>query len=93
MIIDNDCVSKQAVLDTLSKYEKPCDDKLDFYLDSTLELEEEIKDLPPVTPERPKGEWKSDGRGHIYCTACKQTNVSMWKSAFCPMCGADMTGG
>lgn len=45
-----DYVSRQAVLDTLMKYEKPCDDRQDFYLDSTMEFEEEIKALPPVTP-------------------------------------------
>ena len=45
----DDCVSRQAVLDTLMKYEKPCDDRQDFYLDSTTEFEEEIKKLPPIT--------------------------------------------
>ena len=45
-----DCVSRQAVLDTLMKYEQPCDDRQDFYLDSTTEFEAEIKNLPPVTP-------------------------------------------
>ena len=48
----DDCVNRQAVLDTLMKYEKPCDDRQDFYLDSTTEFEEEIKALPPVTPTR-----------------------------------------
>lgn len=49
-IVSDDCVSRKAVLDTLMKYEKPCDDRQDFYLDSTTEFEEEIKELPPVTP-------------------------------------------
>ena len=34
--------------------------------------------------------WESDGHGHIICTACKEANVSTWKSRFCPMCGARM---
>lgn len=34
--------------------------------------------------------WESDGYGHIVCSACKEANVSTWKSRFCPMCGARM---
>lgn len=40
--------------------------------------------------ERKKGKWKFDGHGHIYCTNCGQTNVSSWRSAFCPCCGSKM---
>ena len=39
------------------------------------------------------GHWEEDGHGHIICSACKEANVSTWKSRFCPMCGADMRGG
>ena len=35
--------------------------------------------------------WESDGHGHIICSACKEANVSTWKSRFCPMCGANMS--
>lgn len=37
-----------------------------------------------------KGHWVSDGHGHIVCTACNNANVTIWKSSFCPNCGADM---
>ena len=40
--------------------------------------------------ENHKGHWEEDGHGHIICSACKEANVSTWKSRFCPMCGADM---
>ena len=36
------------------------------------------------------GHWEGDGHGHIICSACKEANVSTWKSRFCPMCGARM---
>lgn len=42
--------------------------------------------------ENHKGHWEEDGHGHIICSACKEANVSTWKSRFCPMCGADMRG-
>jgi hypothetical protein len=37
-----------------------------------------------------KGHWIDDGHGHIICTACNNANVTIWKSNFCPNCGADM---
>jgi rubrerythrin len=40
--------------------------------------------------ERKKGKWKTDGYGHIVCTACNEVNVDIWKSKYCPMCGAEM---
>ena len=40
--------------------------------------------------EQKKGHWADDGHGHIVCTACNNVNVTIWKSNFCPSCGADM---
>lgn len=37
--------------------------------------------------------WEEDGHGHIICSACKEANVSTWKSRFCPMCGCCMKEG
>lgn len=50
-----------------------------------------IDSLPPADV-RPNihARWESDGHGHIICSACKEANVSTWKSRFCPMCGARM---
>ena len=52
----------------------------------------DILSLPPVTPERPKGEWistnppgKSD---NIVCTVCGYNSIADFN--FCPNCGADM---
>lgn len=42
--------------------------------------------------ERKVGKWKSDGHGHIVCTACNEVNVTTWKSKHCPCCGAEMKG-
>ena len=40
--------------------------------------------------EQKKGHWADDGHGHIVCTYCNSANVTIWKSNFCPSCGADM---
>ena len=45
-----DCVSRQAVKEAIMKCEEPCDDDLDFYIESTIQLESLIDNLPPVTP-------------------------------------------
>lgn len=42
--------------------------------------------------ERKVGKWISDGHGHIVCTACNEVNVTIWKSKYCPCCGAEMVG-
>ena len=89
-----DCVSRQAVLDTLAKFEKPCDDRLDFYLDSTIELEEEIKELPPVSLWKPKiAHWilLKDEYGDVIeaiCSNCDNNGNHEW--SICPYCSAIM---
>ena len=59
-----------------------------------------IRELPSVTPERPKGKWidirviKSfhyDGEPRVGCSRCG--NEEEWSSNYCPNCGADMSGG
>jgi len=54
-----------------------------------LEALDAVKDLPPVQPERKKGEW-SDGYRWQRCSLCKQTGKKSWN--YCPNCGADMGG-
>ena len=49
----------------------------------------DLKKLPPVQPERKKGEW-SDGYRWQRCSLCKQTGKKSWN--YCPNCGADMGG-
>ena len=53
-----------------------------------------ISALPPVEPERPRGEWitKSTG-GEMFdcCSACGYVEWDVPKN-YCPNCGADMRG-
>ena len=61
-----------------------------------------IKNMPPVEPERPKGEWISLFDGNewfIHCSKCKtqhyEEDLLMGGSElpnFCPNCGADCRG-
>ena len=53
----------------------------------------DVKSIPSAdVRENIHARWESDGHGHIVCTACKNTNVSEWKSRICPLCGAIMDG-
>lgn len=91
--IDSDCISREAVLRELDKYlcGVPFNEK---------GIDEVIKELPPVTPSRPKGKWivlreeyefmggiVNEPRG-CKCSNCNK--VVRFKSVFCPNCGADM---
>lgn len=54
---------------------------------------DEIIDLPPVTPQRPKGKWIEG-----FCSECgKPCLCAGWgiaiESKYCPNCGAEMSGG
>ena len=53
------------------------------YDEMTKPLEEEVRKV---------GKWKSDGYGHIFCTACNEASLTVHKSKFCPYCGARMEG-
>lgn len=61
-------------------------------IDAINDLTYIVQNLPSVTPTHKIGKWKSDGHGHIICTACNEVNVSTWKSKHCPCCGAEMVG-
>ena len=66
-----------------------------YYFDTLLFEDEQISSLIEELTSadvRPNihGHWEEDGHGHIICSACKEANVSTWKSRFCPHCGADM---
>ena len=55
-----------------------------------------LMEMPPVTPQRPKGKWKmnSDYPDRLICDKCNaQFDVWHWESKqmhFCPNCGAEM---
>lgn len=77
-------ISRQAVLDELEKW-----DWQDLYL--PIHFKQILDDVKSAdVRENIHARWESDGHGHIICTACKEANVSTWKSRFCPMCGARM---
>ena len=58
----------------------------------------DIKAMPSVTPERPKGKWifKDDNiaipTGYYQCSECEEGKLLV-KDNFCPNCGAEMSGG
>ena len=87
-----DAVSRVAVLMEVDKYlcGVPFDEK---------GIDEVIKELPSVTPQRPKGKWimNSDYPDRLICDKCNaQFDVWHWESKqmhYCPNCGAEMSGG
>lgn len=95
-----DCVSRHTVFEVINKIEEPNDERGGFFIDNTDELVFAVRDLPSVTPARPKGKWIEDdehNQNHIekiwHCSEC---NYEAWgeydKSDFCGGCGADMRG-
>lgn len=87
-----DCISREEVQDLISRWLS------DYLLDETREALETINykigDMPPVTPERPKGKWikiEYDVCTFIYkCSKCGMRVVNPYK--YCPNCGAEMGG-
>lgn len=85
-----DAISRQAALDcfTATKMKK---------FDFILYAREEIKNLPPVQPIRPRGRWihKNDDRNDwSECSECGYGSDGEVKygneTPFCPFCGADL---
>ena len=86
---NSDTVSRQAAIDAL---------------DCINGVEEVLRSLPSVQPERKKGEWLPDNNNayemRFICSCCKESEVvptigftkykPLWD--FCPNCGADMRG-
>lgn len=67
------------------------DEDIDFFtVDEKLAMEFAVSALSEDVRPNIHARWESDGHGHIICSACKEANVSTWKSRFCPMCGARM---
>ena len=89
-----DAISRQAVLNTLDSTDKFLDETRTVESYKTL-LEECYKNLPPVTPARPKGHWIygytfPDGQ-YRKCSVCKElVKVVAGDGNFCGHCGAKM---
>ena len=69
-------------------------DSLDIARDDWKGIIEYIDELPPVQPERPKGEWIHQSKfSRIECDKCgKVFRNTFAPKNFCPNCGADMRG-
>ena len=92
-----DCVSREAaqeaVENTIAKYIPIL---IGQFEKIPLELALAIKNLPPVTPARKKGEWIGEEEGYYSeCSCCGASFlwedykcISNWK--YCPICGAEM---
>lgn len=85
-----DCVSREAVMKCFKKWQP--------YMATRLwDYEQELKDLPSVTPERPKGKWihwTDDYKDYCTCSECgygEEGEVLLKdKTPYCPYCGAEM---
>lgn len=90
-----DCISRQAVID----YAKDTCVDLDKYEDTEIFCDE-IKALPPVTPQRPKGKWinKYYMASKVMFKRCSECDYEYSYDAetgisdanYCPNCGAEM---
>ena len=85
-------ISREELIDRLHKTELTAD-QIRMLVYPREEVDRAIYDCSSADV-RPNihGHWEGDGHGHIVCSACKEANVSTWKSRFCPLCGADMRG-
>lgn len=85
-----DAVSRQAVLNTLNRMDSVLDEN------RTVETYKELliacyNDLPPVTPERPKGHWINIDKTHSKCDKCEsifEIVSANGEANYCPNCGA-----
>lgn len=85
---NEDCVSRQAVLERIN----------DWWGITSISGEPTlcdcIRDLPPVTPTRKKGEWvdihdREEWYGDQYrCSLCGEVTID--NGLYCPNCGAKM---
>ena len=104
-----DAVSREAVLKAFNDYCKPnCEysKKQRNVMCGACKMGDAIEiveEFPPVTPERPKGEWKYTDEVHEIATCSKcsflidasgcvdpEEYISIYR--YCPNCGADMRG-
>ena len=95
-----DCISRQAVRDTI--FTECSGTKLDIDFAKVLLLQRAIKALPPVTPQPKIAYWikygiPRCGEQHYKCTSCGYyINFGQWgelytkEFKYCPNCGAKM---
>ena len=64
------------------------DDECQKDLDEAWKQIQKKRKRIPITQK--SGKWIGDGYGHIVCSCCKSTSLTIHKSKFCPDCGAEM---
>ena len=89
-----DCISREAVIDGIDRYIEKIQST--SVIDNFISFKElVIKQLPLVTPQRPKGKWieiEIDAGEFIYkCTKCGMRVINPYK--YCPNCGSYNGGG
>lgn len=83
-----DAVSRYKVLMLIENSSNDLADSVD-----NRYLQNEVKKLPPVTPEPRTGKWLINSDGYYpYCSECKAEPKSGEMTDFCPNCGAKMEG-
>lgn len=91
-----DAISREAVIENVIKCTDMNEDTMEV-------LENKVKALPFVYPERPKGKWievddnDSHGWGAHRCHVCSECKdyytTSAYEMKYCPNCGAEMEDG
>ena len=81
-----DCISREAVMKCFKKWQP-------YMATRLLDYEQELKELPSVTPKPKTGEWiplnyKDEMWGYVY--KCSNCGATEYKDNFCPNCGAKM---
>ena len=90
----NDAISKSDVFEVLGNlmsipydFDRPINEK------DVSESMDEIRALPPVTPERPKGHWINIDKTHSKCDKCEsvfEIASANGEANYCPNCGSFM---
>lgn len=91
---NEDCISREAVLEGLANIAK-AKAKSDAQKSMMGRCMFFVEQLPPATPQRPKGKWieiEIDAGEFIYkCTECGMRVINPYK--YCPNCGSYNGGG
>ena len=94
---DEDCISRESVVMELDKY--LCGVPYEKGIDKV------IKELPSVTPQKPKGKWSFIGDQMLECSSCKRAytqnqfeELRIYTTddllpKYCPNCGSYNGGG
>jgi len=91
-----DCISRQAALDTFclsEKSRKYGGDHSGYDTIMLYEVQDALEALPSVNPQK-IGHWKPfyriSGRNIYYCTSCEYATILETVFKYCPNCGAKM---